>query len=90
LSFFYVVDLSSDILCFLRVQTDTLAGRKVSYGARKANDAGEDVGTVFVNADQTVTITAGPSATKIQMADGRTRWVKETAEQVAVLVKTPA
>ena len=41
---------------------------------RKANEAGEDVGVVFVNTDQIVAINAGQNATELQMTDGRTRW----------------
>jgi integrase len=42
-----------------------------------ANDDGEPVGTILVNTDQIIAVTAGQHATEMQMADGRTRWVKE-------------
>jgi len=57
---------------------------------RKANDTGEEVGILFVNTDQILAITQGASATEIQMADGRARWVKETLEEVAKLVAPTA
>jgi hypothetical protein len=54
---------------------------------QKANEAGEAVGVLFVNTDQIVAISAGQAATEIQMSDGRTRWVKEIADEVAALAK---
>ena len=54
---------------------------------RKANEDGEDAGVIFVNTDQIVVINAGKSATELQTADGHTRWVKETPDEVAALVK---
>ena len=54
----------------------------------KSNEAGEETGILFVNTDQIVVITAGLSTTEVQMADGHTRWVKETPEAVAALAKT--
>jgi hypothetical protein len=54
---------------------------------RKANETGEDVGVLFVNTDQVVAISAGQNATEVQMTDGRTRWVKETPEEVISLAK---
>jgi hypothetical protein len=57
---------------------------------RKANETGEEVGVLFVNPDQIVVISAGPSATELQMADGRTRWVKDTPDQVVALAKASA
>ncbi len=56
----------------------------------KANETGDEVGAVYVNTDQIVAISAGPSATELQMADGRTRWVKETPDQVVALAKASA
>jgi hypothetical protein len=53
----------------------------------KTNEAGEGAGSVFINTEQIVAVTTGQSTTEIQMADGRTRWVKETPEEVAALVK---
>lgn len=44
---------------------------------RKSNETGEEVGVMFVNPDQIISISAGTSATELQMTDGRTRWVKE-------------
>jgi len=57
---------------------------------RKANDAGGEVGVLFVNTDQIVAISAGQKATELAMADGRTRWVKDTPDEVVTLAKTPA
>lgn len=53
----------------------------------KANEAGQDAGIIFVNSDQILAVTTGQSATEIQMSDGRTRWVKDTPEEVASRVK---
>jgi hypothetical protein len=53
----------------------------------KRNEAGNDVGTVLINTDHIVAVTAGPSATEVQTADTRTHWVKETSDQVAALMK---
>lgn len=55
---------------------------------RKANEAGDEVGVLFVNTDQIVAISAGPSATELQMADGRTRWVKDTPDAIVALAKS--
>ena len=54
---------------------------------RKASDSGEEVGVLFVNADQIVAVSAGQNATEIAMADGHTRWVKDTPDEVAALTK---
>lgn len=54
---------------------------------RKANDAGEETGVLIVNTDQIVVVGAGPQATELQMADGRTRWVKETPDEVLAASK---
>lgn len=54
---------------------------------QKANETGEAVGILFVNTDQIVAISAGEAATEIQMSDGRTRWVKESSDEVAALAK---
>jgi hypothetical protein len=63
----------------------------VSYMAliklRKANETGQEVGVVFVNTDQIVTVGAGQNVTVLQMVDGRTRWVKDTPEEVVSLAK---
>jgi hypothetical protein len=55
---------------------------------RKANEAGDEVGVLYVNTDQILAISAGPSATELQMADGRTRWVKDTPDAVVAMAKT--
>jgi hypothetical protein len=49
----------------------------------KTNETGEDMGVLIVNTDQIVAINSGQNATELQMADGRTRWVKETPDEVA-------
>ena len=54
---------------------------------RKANEAGEEVGVLYANTDQIVAISAGQNTTELQMADGRTRWVKDTPDSVASLAK---
>jgi hypothetical protein len=54
---------------------------------RKANDAGEEVGVLIVNPDQIVAISMGEAATELQMSDGRTRWVKESPDEVMSLAK---
>jgi hypothetical protein len=53
----------------------------------KLNEAGEAVGTVFINTDQIVAVTAGQNTTEIQMTDGRARWIKENPEQIVALAK---
>jgi hypothetical protein len=57
---------------------------------REANETGDEVGVLYVNTDQIVAISAGPSATEIQMADGRTRWVKDAPDAVVALAKSSA
>jgi hypothetical protein len=54
---------------------------------RKANEAGEEEGDLFVNTDQIVAISAGQNATEVQMTDGRTRWTKNTPQEVTSLAK---
>jgi hypothetical protein len=54
---------------------------------RKANEAGEDEGVLIINTEQIIAITAGQKATELQMADGRTRWAKDTPDEVASLAK---
>ena len=54
---------------------------------RKANETGQEVGVVFVNTDQIVTVGAGQNVTELEMVDGRTRWVKDTPEEVVSLAK---
>jgi hypothetical protein len=54
---------------------------------RKANETGQEIGIVFVNTDQIVTIGVGQNVTELQTADGRIRWVKDTPEEVVSLAK---
>ena len=59
---------------------------------RKANQSGEETGSVVLNSDQIVgvspaqPVTVGgatiDNATQISTADGKTHWVMETVEQV--------
>jgi hypothetical protein len=56
---------------------------------RKANEAGEEVGALFINTDQIVEITSGQNATELQMTDGRTRWVKDALDAVVALARGP-
>jgi hypothetical protein len=53
----------------------------------KANETGQGSGVVFVNTDQIVSVGAGQKVTELLMGDGRTRWVKDTPEQVVSLAK---
>jgi hypothetical protein len=53
----------------------------------KKNELGEDVGVLIINTDQIVAIAAGHNATELQMADGRSRWVGDTPDEVALLAK---
>jgi hypothetical protein len=55
---------------------------------RKANEAGQEEGVLFINTDQIIAISAGQNATELQMADGRTRWIKDTPDEVATSAKT--
>ena len=55
---------------------------------RMANELGKEVGVILVNIDHIVSIAAGQNATELQMSNGSTRWVKETADEVAALTKT--
>jgi hypothetical protein len=63
-------------------------GDMVLIKLRKANETGEDEGVVFVNTDQIVSISAGQNMTEINLADGRTQWVKDTPEEVVALAKS--
>jgi len=67
----------------------TREGHMALIKLRKTNEAGEEVGVLIINTDQIVAITAGQNATELQMADGRTRWVKDTPDEVASLAKVP-
>jgi hypothetical protein len=53
----------------------------------RTNETGQDTGVLIVNTDQIVVIAAGPSATELQMTDGRTRWVREKPDEVLSLAK---
>jgi hypothetical protein len=55
---------------------------------RKANEMGQEVGVLIINTDQIVSINAGQDGTEIQMADGRSRWAKDTADEVIALAKS--
>jgi hypothetical protein len=57
---------------------------------RKANEAGEDSGAVFINSDQVISISAGPNVTEIQTTDGHTHWVMDTLDQVVAMIKGSA
>jgi hypothetical protein len=54
---------------------------------RKANEAGEETGVIYLNADQIVAISSGLNATEVQMTDGHTRWVKDIPDAVVSLAK---
>jgi len=55
---------------------------------RKANEAGEDVGVLFVNTHQIVAIIAGENTTGLEMTDGHIRCVEYTPEEVVSFAKT--
>lgn len=54
---------------------------------RQANETGEEAGTIYMNTDQIVAITTGQNTTELQTADGRTRWVKNTPDEVVAIAK---
>jgi hypothetical protein len=54
---------------------------------RKANESGESVGTIFVNTDQVLTISTSPAATELNMSDGKTKWVLDTPDEIANMIK---
>ena len=56
----------------------------------KTNEAGENAGVVFVNSDHIVAIASSQRATELQLADGHTRWVKDSPEDVVSLIKNSA
>jgi hypothetical protein len=56
---------------------------------RKASEAGEAAGVLYVNTEQIVAISAGQrAATELQMSDGHTLWVLDPVEEVVSLVKS--
>ena len=55
---------------------------------RMANESREQVGELYLNTDQLVSISKGQSTTEIQAANGHTFWVKDSIEQVAGLAKS--
>lgn len=57
---------------------------------RKANEEGREVGILLVNTDQIVAVESAQNATELQLADGKTRWAKETIDEVASLLKSSA
>jgi hypothetical protein len=54
---------------------------------RKANESGESAGTIFVNTDQVLTISTGPAVTELNMSDGKTKWVLDTPDEIANMIK---
>ena len=56
----------------------------------KVNETGQELGVMLVNTDQIVAISAGQNATELHMADGHTRWVKETVDEVAAAADAAA
>lgn len=54
---------------------------------RKASEGGDEIGPVFVNTDQIVSVSAGAKTTEITLANGGTQWVKETPDEVAAKAK---
>lgn len=55
---------------------------------RKSNQSGDEIGPVFVNTDQIVSVSAGPKATEINLSNGGTQWVKETPDEVAAKISS--
>ena len=54
------------------------------------NEAGDSAGVLFVNSDHIVAITSTPGATELELADGHTRWVKDSPDDIALLIKNSA
>lgn len=54
------------------------------------NELGEEVGVIVVNTDQIVAIVEGKKTTEIQLSDGRTRWVKNSPDEIISLAKGTA
>lgn len=54
---------------------------------QERNEQGEEVGVVYVNSDQIVSIATGQVATEIHTADGRTVWVRDTPEHIVEFAK---
>jgi hypothetical protein len=52
---------------------------------RKASQDGQEVGVIYVNADQIVSVSSGEKTTEIHTVDGQTRWVKNPVEEVVKL-----
>jgi hypothetical protein len=53
----------------------------------KANEQGQSVGEIYINTDQIISMSIGLVATEIQMADGRSRWVNQTPDEVSAVAK---
>jgi len=53
----------------------------------KANEQGQSVGEIYINTDQIISMSIGLATTEIQMADGRSRWVKQTPDEVSAVAK---
>ena len=53
----------------------------------KANEQGQSVGEIYINTDQIISMSLGLATTEIQMADGRSRWVKQTPDEVSAVAK---
>jgi len=56
----------------------------------KTNEAGEDAGVLSVNSDQIVATATAQGATELEIADGHTRRVKNSPEDVDSLIKNSA
>jgi hypothetical protein len=56
----------------------------------KTDEAGDDAGVIFVNSDHIIAITAAQRATELELADGHTRWVKDTPGEIVSLIKNSA
>jgi hypothetical protein len=69
-------------------ETETCEANLARIELRKTTEVGEDADTLIINTDRIIAITAGQNATELQMADGRTQWVRETPDEVAALAKS--
>ena len=56
----------------------------------KTNEAGDSAGVLFVNSDHIAAITSTPGSTELELVNGRTRWVKDSPEDIVSLIKNTA
>jgi len=56
----------------------------------KTNEAGDSAGVLFVNSDHIVAITSTSGSTELELANGHTRWVKDSPDDIVSLIKGSA